>query len=437
MDNKKHIENINNMKNMENMNNINNIENMNNMKNIENMNNMKNIENMNNINNIENINNMKNIQNINNIENMDNMNNTKYIENMDNMNNIENMNNINNYNKIYDVNIINNKNYDSTYNELYEKDNQEENKNICNDKLDNSINEKTKYMKTLREYFVKSEKEIEDQKKNNMNDMYTRREEEKIKDNEDWKLYDFKNLKEKYKFQMNMKDSEINQLQNNLIDEFKELNEVSKLKNNLKGKTYNSNIGEEMLEENKEKQHGNYVGEYFDRNDMILKERIFEYAKHKTSIDMLKHPDDIKRNSKDLKKWKSQVITKKYADDWLSSDVLLSCFLNFIKLKKYVNITELSVKFQTTTDDIREKLEELEEQDMINGVLDEKGNYIYLSQEEINKLCFEIQSKGKVNTHDDFVKICNKVISLSVNDKDMEKLKEEEEKIIKAKTEIF
>ncbi|KOB60152.1 hypothetical protein PFHG_05643 [Plasmodium falciparum HB3] len=324
-----------------------------------------------------------------------------------------------------------------TYNELYEKDNQEENKNICNDKLDNSINEKTKYMKTLREYFVKSEKEIEDQKKNNMNDMYTRREEEKIKDNEDWKLYDFKNLKEKYKFQMNMKDSEINQLQNNLIDEFKELNEVSKLKNNLKGKTYNSNIGEEMLEENKEKQHGNYVGEYFDRNDMILKERIFEYAKHKTSIDMLKHPDDIKRNSKDLKKWKSQVITKKYADDWLSSDVLLSCFLNFIKLKKYVNITELSVKFQTTTDDIREKLEELEEQDMINGVLDEKGNYIYLSQEEINKLCFEIQSKGKVNTHDDFVKICNKVISLSVNDKDMEKLKEEEEKIIKAKTEIF
>ncbi|KNC36690.1 hypothetical protein PFLG_02054 [Plasmodium falciparum RAJ116] len=219
-----------------------------------------------------------------------------------------------------------------------------------------------------------------------------------------------KTSRKKYKFQMNMKDNE-----------FKELNEVSKLKNNLKGKTYNSNIGEEMLEENKEKQHGNYVGEYFDRNDMILKERIFEYAKHKTSIDMLK----------------SQVITKKYADDWLSSDVLLSCFLNFIKLKKYVNITELSVKFQTTTDDIREKLEELEEQDMINGVLDEKGNYIYLSQEEINKLCFEIQSKGKVNTHDDFVKICNKVISLSVNDKDMEKLKEEEEKIIKAKTEIF
>ncbi|SBT35230.1 conserved Plasmodium protein, unknown function [Plasmodium ovale wallikeri] len=128
----------------------------------------------------------------------------------------------------------------------------------------------------------------------------------------------------------------------------------------------------------------------------------------------------------------SHMLSKKYEDDWLSSDVLLSCFLNFIKLKKYVNITELSVKFQTTTE-----LEELEEQDMINGVLDEKGNYIYLSQEEINKLCFEIQTKGKVNTHEDFVNICNKVISLSINDKDMEKLKEEEEKIVKAKTEIF
>lgn len=66
--------------------------------------------------------------------------------------------------------------------------------------------------------------------------------------------------------------------------------------------------------------------------------------------------------------------------------------------------------------DIREKLEELETLDMINGVLDEKGNYIYLSQEEINKLCLEIQTNGEVDTHEDFVNICNKIISLSINE---------------------
>lgn len=53
---------------------------------------------------------------------------------------------------------------------------------------------------------------------------------------------------------------------------------------------------------------------------------------------------------------------------------------------------------------------------MINGVLDEKGNYIYLSQDEINKLCLEIQTNGEVDTHEDFVNICNKIISLSINE---------------------
>lgn len=70
----------------------------------------------------------------------------------------------------------------------------------------------------------------------------------------------------------------------------------------------------------------------------------------------------------------------------------------------------------TPPQNIRRKLKELEEHDMIQGVMDTEENYIYLSQEEVTKLCVEILSIEKIKTHEDFVEICNKVISLSIND---------------------
>lgn len=70
----------------------------------------------------------------------------------------------------------------------------------------------------------------------------------------------------------------------------------------------------------------------------------------------------------------------------------------------------------THAQNIRRKLKELEEHDMIQGVMDTEENYIYLSQEEVTKLCVEILSIEKIKTHEDFVEICNKVISLSIND---------------------
>ncbi|SCM22414.1 conserved Plasmodium protein, unknown function [Plasmodium berghei] len=330
---------------------------------------------------------------------------------------------------------------------LNEKKNYElEDINSLNDpSIIESSGKSSKQIKKLKEYFVDENINLStlNDSKNNISAETNKN---TIENSQQLKIYDFKHLKEKYKLQKEKKEQELIQFQNNLKNEFIELNEIRKNQkkslentqenstNNIQGIINNTNNNNNTLEISS--QNSRII--YDQGNiDIGTKTKPYEYTKHSTNTDILNFEKKKIDESENLKKWKSHIISKKYEEDWLSSDVLLSCFLNFIKLKKYVNIAELSVKFQTTTEDIREKLEELETLDMINGVLDEKGNYIYLSQDEINKLCLEIQTNGEVDTHEDFVNICNKIISLSINEADMKKLKEEEEKIIIAKTDIF
>lgn len=246
----------------------------------------------------------------------------------------------------------------------------------------------------------------------------------------------------------------MNQLQNK--EEYKIYNDGTSYLNYQDRRRHSSILGEKKLRKeglpsmenfnfaNNEISTMNIIEmkKYYNMKKEAEDNNTYGISKQKTNTEtMFNYSKEIENKNKDknvnmIKKWKTQALKTNQNDDWLCSDILLSCFLNFIKLKKCVNIAELSRKFQTTPQDIREKLVILEEQDMINGILDDKGNYIYLSQEEINKLCYEVENQGKVNTHEDFVKLCNNVISLNVEDQNKEKLKEEE-KIIKMRTQMF
>ncbi|KMZ99614.1 hypothetical protein PVNG_05212, partial [Plasmodium vivax North Korean] len=317
-----------------------------------------------------------------------------------------------------------------------------------------AVRESQKPIKKLREYFVSGKKDsgtLKDSTREASGGLSERG------TNERGNSHHFKTPQGKYKFQMNMKEEEINELQKKLKDEFQMLHEMSKKKNSLKNILENcvhvecvgsakqaideeqydrvdlkhtlSGSGSESRSEGDEtgkayaKVHEKVYAKVHEKVhakgplDDVQDESAFEDTRPEEAFDMSNFSTEMSnREMKKLRKWKSLMISKEHKDDWLSSDVLLWCFLNFIKLKKIVNITELSVKFQTKRENIRRKLKELEEHDMIQGVMDTEENYIYLSQEEVTKLCVEILSIEKIKTHEDFVEICNKVISLSIND---------------------
>ncbi|ANQ08160.1 Uncharacterized protein PCOAH_00025230 [Plasmodium coatneyi] len=326
-----------------------------------------------------------------------------------------------------------------------------------------AVSESQKPIKKLREYFVSGKNDsgvLKDNTRDVTGGLRSRGTNEKGTNekgtDEKNNPHRFKNFQGKYKFQMNMKEEEIDELQKKLKDEFQMLHEMSKKKNSLKNILENCvhvkcvDNSKEVTDEEQydrvdlkhtlsgnEKEHtgGDETGKVHTTGPLpdVQDESAFEDTRPEEAFDMSNFSTEMSnREMKKLRKWKSLMISKEHKDDWLSSDVLLWCFLNFIKLKKIVSITELSVKFQTKRENIRRKLKELEEHDMIQGVMDMEENYIYLSQEEVTKLCVEILSIEKIKTHEDFVEICNKVISLSINDQDVQKLKEVEEKIVEA-----
>ncbi|GAW80974.1 hypothetical protein PGO_091740 [Plasmodium gonderi] len=317
------------------------------------------------------------------------------------------------------------------------------------------ISENLKPIKKLREYFVHGENDsdlLTDRMSNTSGE--PQKGNLKEKNNEKYDSYDFKNITGKYKFQMNMEEDEINELQKKLKDEFQMLHAMSKKKNSLKNIFENNAHVKCMTSQeymNNEDQYdrvdlkhstsvnpeNNFdeMSEMNSKGDLpdLKNESVFKDTQPEENWSMLNFSTEMSnREKKKIKKWKSLRMSKGYKDDWLSSDALLWCFLNYIELKKIVNITELSVKFQTKRENIRKKLKELEELDMIQGVMDKEENYIYLSQEEVTKLCMEILSIEEIKTQEDFVEICNKVISLRINDQDIQKLKEVEEKIVEA-----
>lgn len=93
------------------------------------------------------------------------------------------------------------------------------------------------------------------------------------------------------------------------------------------------------------------------------------------------------------------------------SQGLLAEFVEYIKDTKVVMLEELATKFGLKTQDAKMRLENLEEMGQITGVMDDRGKYIYISEEEMNGVVKFIKQRGRV-TLSDLSENSNKLIRL-------------------------
>lgn len=68
-----------------------------------------------------------------------------------------------------------------------------------------------------------------------------------------------------------------------------------------------------------------------------------------------------------------------------------------IQLRKVVQLEEVSAEFGTTTADIVDKIKALEQMRELNGLIDERGKYIYLKQTEIDVRDFAIEGHHQLH----------------------------------------
>lgn len=103
------------------------------------------------------------------------------------------------------------------------------------------------------------------------------------------------------------------------------------------------------------------------------------------------------------------------ADTADESQSLLGEFIAYIKASKVVVLEDLASKFSIRSADVVKRVQSLLAAGMITGVLDDRGKFIYVTEEEMTTVSKFITRRGRVSLAE-IVKESNKLIDLASRD---------------------
>ncbi|KAK2713016.1 DDRGK domain-containing protein 1-like [Artemia franciscana] len=98
---------------------------------------------------------------------------------------------------------------------------------------------------------------------------------------------------------------------------------------------------------------------------------------------------------------------------------LLQDFVNYIKSVKVVPLDDLAGHFKLKTTDAISRVEALVEEGSLTGVMDDRGKFIYIAQEELEAVAKFIRQRGRVSISE-LVQESNKLINLEPDVKALE-----------------
>lgn len=123
-----------------------------------------------------------------------------------------------------------------------------------------------------------------------------------------------------------------------------------------------------------------------------------------------------KKEKEEFDQWKTMFSTEtagtEVAEDGKDEQGLLSEFIAFIKERKVVVLEDLATHFKLRSTDAIARVKTLEESGAITGVFDDRGKFIYLTQEELDGVANWMKEKGRM-TIQEIVAECNKLINLT------------------------
>lgn len=90
---------------------------------------------------------------------------------------------------------------------------------------------------------------------------------------------------------------------------------------------------------------------------------------------------------------------------------LLQEFVNFIKSNKVVVIEDLASQFKMKTQAVIDRIKDLQNDDILTGVIDDRGKFIYVSQEEMDAVAKFIRQQGRISIAE-LAENSNKLINL-------------------------
>lgn len=79
---------------------------------------------------------------------------------------------------------------------------------------------------------------------------------------------------------------------------------------------------------------------------------------------------------------------------------LLQEFVNYIKTQKVCVLEDLAAHFNMKTQAVIDRIKDLQKDDILTGVIDDRGKFIYISQEEMEAVVKFIKQRGRVSIAD-------------------------------------
>jgi len=167
------------------------------------------------------------------------------------------------------------------------------------------------------------------------------------------------------------------------------------------------------------------------KNDELEKKREEDALKEEEVLAQLRE-EERKREEEEYIKWKDTMIVEEAgteADQMENEGNLLQKFVDYIKLRKVVVLDDLAAEFKLNSKDAISRIKSLEASKVLNGVIDDRGKYIYITDQEFDEIANYIKKRGRVSRADLLIE-CNKVIKLNPSEKDKERILQEESKLL-------
>lgn len=90
----------------------------------------------------------------------------------------------------------------------------------------------------------------------------------------------------------------------------------------------------------------------------------------------------------------------------------LQDFINYIKDNKVIVIEDLAAHFKLKTQATIDRIQDLQKDNILSGVIDDRGKFIYVSQEELQAVAKFIKQRGRVSITE-LAECSNQLINLT------------------------
>lgn len=158
---------------------------------------------------------------------------------------------------------------------------------------------------------------------------------------------------------------------------------------------------EAELEEREEKKR---------RDAMLESERKKEDARRKLEADQRAEQERLRKEEEERKEYeeylqiKASFVVEESGEVGIiteeESQSLLQEFIDYIKNTKVVLLEDLGARFNLKTQEAIDRLELLLEEGRITGVMDDRGKFIYISEEELQNVAKFIKQRGRISIAD-------------------------------------